>query len=262
MIRPIHVQGARGLVLQSARARLQRRPRHHPDPHLRGHQRRAGAGAARQGLRRLLALEQSQHRRRQRKDRQALHPVRLDVRRLRRACRPRRRRSAEPGGQLRQHPRRGARDRQSCAGAPVRADGRYRRRRPLARRCGVRKDIELRCDSGAHDAAGRAPSPRRLRPVRRTAGQPAETVLGPDGNAERLGSKDVRPLQKATSSASGSTAQAATAIRASAIRRRCAKDVADGYVSPSGAPLLRLAWMKVPRRSGIARRVDHRSDAQ
>ena len=49
-------QGARGLVLQSARAGAERRPRHHPDPHLRGHQRRAGQGAARQGLRRLLAL--------------------------------------------------------------------------------------------------------------------------------------------------------------------------------------------------------------
>ena len=64
MIRPIHVKAREGSLLQSARARLQRRPRHHPDPHLRRHQRRAGAGAARQGLRRLLALEQSEYRRR------------------------------------------------------------------------------------------------------------------------------------------------------------------------------------------------------
>ena len=179
-------------------------------------------GAARQGLRRLLALEQSQHRRRERKDRQAVHHVRPDVRRLRRARRPRRRRGAEPGGQLRQHPRRGARDHQSGAGAPLRADGRHRRGRPLARR--------LRRAQG-HRAALRQAALMTLLGERHGhagyglfGGQPgslAETVLGPRRQCRAPGLEGrAAAAARATSSASGSTAAAATAIRASAIPRR------------------------------------------
>src|SRR5262245_4684552 len=62
--------------------------------------------------------------------------------------------------------------------------------------CGVRKDVELRADAALMTLLGERHSHRGYGLFGGEPGSLAETVLNPGNAAERLGSKDVRPLRQ------------------------------------------------------------------
>jgi len=135
-----------------------------------------------------------------------------------------------------QYPGRGARDDQSGIDPPLRAHpdtggaGRWRGG------CGVRKDIELRAERADVTLLGERHTHRGYGLCGGRPGSLAETVLNPEGEALRLGSKEVpRVAAGETSSASDSMAAAVYGDPRDRDPAAVANDVADGYVTPAAA---------------------------
>ena len=100
--------------------------------------------------------------------------------------------------------------------------------------CGLRKDVELLADEATLSLLGDRHSSEPFGVFGGRPGALAETVLNPDGNGERLASKEVRSIKKGdvisfrTSGAGGygnPAERAPDAIEA---------DLADGYVTREG----------------------------
>lgn len=97
--------------------------------------------------------------------------------------------------------------------------------------CGVRKDIELRADTAVMTLLGERHSHKGYALFDGEPGNLAETILNPDGEAARLGSKDVQPLRK--SDVVSFRLNGAGGYGPASMRNREAieNDVADGYVT-------------------------------
>ena len=195
-MRPIKLRRgrARSSIRDSPRPR---RAADRADPHLRHHQRRARPGAAASRDGRLLALVQSQHRRHRRSHRQAVRHVRRLAGGYGGRAGQGWRRRHEPGDELLQHPRRGARDAQPRAHPALRVHSRHGRRRAMARR--------LRHPQGHRAAEFDAAVLSHLgdrhvfAPYGIFGGKPgalAESILNPHGNGEKLHSKETRPIKR------------------------------------------------------------------
>lgn len=101
--------------------------------------------------------------------------------------------------------------------------------------CGIRKDIELRSDKAVMTLLGERHSHKGYGLFGGEPGSLAETVLDPDGAAERMGSKDVRPLAKGdvvSFRLNGGGGYGPPRERAP---EAIAEDVADGYVTREAA---------------------------
>jgi N-methylhydantoinase B len=101
--------------------------------------------------------------------------------------------------------------------------------------CGVRKDIELRSDKALMTLLGERHSHAGYGLFGGQPGTLAETVLGPGGNAERMGSKDVRPLQRGDVVSFRLNGGGGYGDPRERDPKAVAEDVADGYVSPEAA---------------------------
>jgi N-methylhydantoinase B len=101
--------------------------------------------------------------------------------------------------------------------------------------CGVRKDIELRSERAMMTLLGERHSHEGYGLFGGQAGSLAETVLNPDGNAERLGSKDVRPLSAGDVVSFRLNGGGGYGDAREREPQSIADDVADGYVSPEAA---------------------------
>ena len=101
--------------------------------------------------------------------------------------------------------------------------------------CGIRKDIELRSDKAVMTLLGERHSHKGYGLFGGEPGSLAETVLNPDGNAERMGSKDVRPLSKGDVVSFRLNGGGGYGSPRERSPEAIAQDVADGYVSPEAA---------------------------
>ena len=104
--------------------------------------------------------------------------------------------------------------------------------------CGIRKDIELRADKALMTLLGERHSHTGYGLFGGQPGSLAETVLNPDGEAVRLGSKDVRPLSEGdvvSFRLNGGGGYGDAHLRDP---KAIAEDVADDYVSPEAARTL------------------------
>ena len=101
--------------------------------------------------------------------------------------------------------------------------------------CGIRKDIELRSDKAVMTLLGERHSHKGYGLFGGEPGSLAETVLNPDGNAERMGSKDVRPLAKGDVVSFRLNGGGGYGDPRERDPEAIAQDVADGYVSPEAA---------------------------
>jgi N-methylhydantoinase B len=101
--------------------------------------------------------------------------------------------------------------------------------------CGVRKDIELRSEKAMMTLLGERHSYAGYGLFGGRTGSLAETVLGPDGNGERLGSKDVRPLQRGDVVSFRLNGAGGYGNPRERDPKAVAEDVADGYVSAEAA---------------------------
>ena len=101
--------------------------------------------------------------------------------------------------------------------------------------CGIRKDIELRSDKAVMTLLGERHSHKGYGLFGGEPGSLAETVLNPDGNAERMGSKDVRPLAKGDVVSFRLNGGGGYGSPRERSPEAIAQDVADGYVSPEAA---------------------------
>jgi N-methylhydantoinase B len=100
---------------------------------------------------------------------------------------------------------------------------------------GVRKDIELRADRALMTLLGERHSHKGYGLFGGEPGSLAETVLNPDGEAERLGSKDVRPLRQGDVVSFRLNGGGGYGDPRERDPKAIAEDVADGYVSPEAA---------------------------
>jgi N-methylhydantoinase B len=97
--------------------------------------------------------------------------------------------------------------------------------------CGIRKDIELRANTGVMTLLGERHSHKGYALFGGGPGSLAETILNPDREAARLGSKDVRPLLKGdvvSFRLNGAGGYGPVSERS---RKAIEDDVADGYVT-------------------------------
>jgi N-methylhydantoinase B len=101
--------------------------------------------------------------------------------------------------------------------------------------CGIRKDIELRSDKALMTLLGERHSHKGYGLFGGEPGSLAETVLNPDGNGERMGSKDVRPLSKGDVVSFRLNGGGGYGLPRERSPEAIAQDVADGYVSPEAA---------------------------
>jgi N-methylhydantoinase B len=101
--------------------------------------------------------------------------------------------------------------------------------------CGIRKDVELRSDMAVMTLLGERHSHKGYGLFGGEPGSLAETVLNPDGNAERMGSKDVRPLSKSDVVSFRLNGGGGYGSPRERSPEAIAQDVADGYVSPEAA---------------------------
>ena len=101
--------------------------------------------------------------------------------------------------------------------------------------CGIRKDIELRSDKAVMTLLGERHSHKGYGLFGGEPGSLAETVLNPDGNGERMGSKDVRPLSKGDVVSFRLNGGGGYGSPRERSPEAIAQDVADGYVSPEAA---------------------------
>jgi N-methylhydantoinase B len=97
--------------------------------------------------------------------------------------------------------------------------------------CGVRKDIELRADSAVMTLLGERHSHKGYALFDGKPGNLAETILNPDGEATRLGSKDVRPLRKGDVVSFRLNGGGGYGPASERSREAIESDVADGYVT-------------------------------
>lgn len=101
--------------------------------------------------------------------------------------------------------------------------------------CGIRKDIELRSDKAVMTLLGERHSHQGYGLFGGNGGSLAETIIAPDGNARRMGSKDVTPLGRhdvVSFRLNGGGGYGPAAERDPAAIEN---DVADGYVTPEAA---------------------------
>jgi len=101
--------------------------------------------------------------------------------------------------------------------------------------CGVRKDIELRTGAALMTLLGERHSHKGYGLFGGEPGSLAETVLNPDGEAVRLGSKEVRPLKRGDVVSFRLNGGGGYGPARERDPGAIARDVADGYVSAAAA---------------------------
>ena len=104
--------------------------------------------------------------------------------------------------------------------------------------CGIRKDIELRADRAVMTLLGERHSHTGYGLFGGASGSLAETVLNPDGEATRMGSKDVRPLAGGDVVSFRLNGGGGYGDASRRDPKAVADDVADGYVTPEAARTL------------------------
>ncbi|MGE0850854.1 MAG: hydantoinase B/oxoprolinase family protein [Hyphomicrobiaceae bacterium] len=101
--------------------------------------------------------------------------------------------------------------------------------------CGIRKDIELRADRAVMTLLGERHSHTGYGLFGGASGSLAETVLNPDGEATRMGSKDVRPLAGGDVVSFRLNGGGGYGDASRRDPKAVADDVVDGYVTPEAA---------------------------
>jgi len=101
--------------------------------------------------------------------------------------------------------------------------------------CGIRKDIELRADRAVMTLLGERHSHAGYGLFGGASGSLAETVLNPDGEATRMGSKDVRPLAGGDVVSFRLNGGGGYGDASRRDPKAVADDVADGYVTSEAA---------------------------
>jgi N-methylhydantoinase B len=101
--------------------------------------------------------------------------------------------------------------------------------------CGIRKDVELRADAAVMTLLGERHSHKGYALFGGGTGSLAETILNPDREAARLGSKDVRRLRKGDVVSFRLNGAGGYGDPRERAPQAIAADVADGYVSAEAA---------------------------
>jgi N-methylhydantoinase B len=104
--------------------------------------------------------------------------------------------------------------------------------------CAIRKDIELRADKALMTLLGERHSHTGYGLFGGQPGSVAETILNPDGEALRLGSKDVRPLRQGDVVSFRLNGGGGYGSPNERDPKAVAEDVADGYVSREAAKVI------------------------